>query len=155
MKRSPSSVTSTSSVLGACRLSRFSMKSQSRTELRNCKDSQQMCLVTANRNAKAESLRLPLASLWPTPRQRPGVAPAIPTGGQSPYPHGAFGAELFPRFLRLCQPPVRVSMTVKAFASKWTGPSALLKVFTSFFPEKQKRICQNLGADEPLLCHSC
>ena len=79
----------------------------------------------------------------------------MPTGGQSPYPHGAFRAELFPRFLRLCQPPVRVSMTVKAFASKWTGPFALLKVFTSFFPEKQKRICQNLGADEPLLRHSC
>ena len=58
MKRSPSSVTSTSSVLGACRLSRFSMKSQSRTEFRNCKDSQQTCLVTANGNAKAESLRL-------------------------------------------------------------------------------------------------
>lgn len=35
MKRSPSSVMSTSSVLGTCRLSRFSMKSQSRTELKN------------------------------------------------------------------------------------------------------------------------
>lgn len=29
-------------------------------------------------------------------------------------------------------------MAVKAFASKWAGPFALLKVFTSFFPEKQK-----------------
>ena len=75
MKRSPSSVTSTSSVVGACRLSRFSMKSQSRTELRNCKDSQQTCLVIANRNAKAESLRLH----WHPCGQRPEEARSGPS----------------------------------------------------------------------------
>lgn len=37
-------------------------------------------------------------------------------------------------------------MAVKAFASKWAGPFALLKVFTSFFSEKQKeRIKRAVG----------
>lgn len=37
-------------------------------------------------------------------------------------------------------------MAVKAFASKWAGPFALLKVFTSFFSEKQKeRIRRTVG----------
>jgi len=55
---------------------------------------------------------------------------------QNPYPHGALRTELLPRFFRLCQPPVRISVAVKAFISKWAGPLALLKVLTSFFPEK-------------------
>lgn len=56
MKRSPSSVMSTSSVLGTCWLSRFSMKSQSRTELKNCKNSGQTCLVIIKGNIKAREL---------------------------------------------------------------------------------------------------
>ena len=141
MKRSPSSVMSTSSVLGARRLSRLSMKSQSRTELKSCRDSQQTGLVIANSNAQAEWLRF----CWLPCGQCP----------QSAHPHGAFGAELFPWFLRLCQPPVRVSVTVKAFASKWTCPSALLKVFTSFFPEKQKRIMSKPGCRQTTPRHLC
>lgn len=45
-------------------------------------------------------------------------------------------------------------MAVKTFASKRAGPLALLKVFTSFFPEKQKEKNQGggriEGPDEPL-----
>lgn len=47
-------------------------------------------------------------------------------------------------------------MAVKAFASKWAGPLALLKVFTSFFSEKQKgnvkRILGEPGAWENQGC---
>lgn len=79
----------------------------------------------------------------------------IPEPHRVKEPHGAFGAELLPWFLRLCQPPVRVSVTVKAFASKWTGPFALLKVFTSFFPEKQKRIMSKPGCRQTTPRHLC
>lgn len=50
-------------------------------------------------------------------------------------------------------------MAVKAFASKWAGPFALLKVFTSFFSEKQKEKIKRMGKriwglGEPLLFSS-
>lgn len=35
-------------------------------------------------------------------------------------------------------------MAIKTFASKWAGPLALLKVFTGFFPEKQKERVKRL-----------
>lgn len=60
-------------------------------------------------------------------------------------PHGAFRTELLPRFFRLCEPPIGVSVAVKTFASKRAGSLALLKVFTSFFPEKQKENNQGGG----------
>lgn len=44
-------------------------------------------------------------------------------------------------------------MAVEASASKWAGPLALLKVFTSLFSEKQKKIKDGgriWGPDESL-----
>ena len=105
MKRSPSSVMSTSSVLGTCRLSRFSMKSQSRTELKNCKNSKQTGLVIAKGSTPAN----------PTPscqscENGPGEVPRhghrqlflTRMARSLTHPHSAFRTELFPGFLRLC-----------------------------------------------------